>query len=30
MKNRPEEPVFLWDGYFIKESVITFTEVTQV
>lgn len=30
MQNRPEEPVFLWDGYFIKESVITFAEVTQV
>ena len=30
MQNRLEEQVFLRDGYFIKESVITFTEVTQV
>lgn len=30
MQNRPEEQVFLRDGYFIKESVITFAEVTQV
>lgn len=29
-QNRPEEQVFLRDGYFIKESVITFAEVTQV
>ena len=28
MQNRPEDQVFLWDGYFIKESV-KWGELTQ-